>query len=91
MFSRNLQRNLEKRFKDCGTKKTLLSIGHYLDPDTRGLVLKQYPNAFERTMEEIRTMCHKYENDPLAPDHVEDVEELVLADDAVDESALSGI
>ena len=95
MFSKNLQSNLEKRFKDCGTKKTLISVAHYLDPDTRGLVLRQYPNAFERTMEDIRTMCVKYENDPLA-EHVDDEDELVFADDAVPEppvaeSALSGI
>ena len=95
MFSKNLQCNLEKRFKDCGTKKTLISVAHYLDPDTRGLVLRQYPNAFERTMEDIRTMCVKYENDPLA-EHVDDEDELVFADDAVpeppvDESELSGI
>ena len=46
-------------------------------------------------MEDIRTMCVKYENDPLA-EHVDDEDELVFADDAVpeppvDESALSGI
>ena len=88
MFASNLLKNVEKRFKDSGTRNKLLSVAHYLDPDTRGLVLKQYPGAFERTMEDIRIMCLKYDTDP-APVQVR--EELGDRDAEVEERNLSGI
>ena len=85
LFARNLLKNVDKRFKDSGTRMKLLSIVHFLDPDIRDLVLKQYSRAFERTMEYIRTMCF---ND-TAPAPV--MEELGDGDDEVDERNLSGI
>ena len=77
LFARNLLKNVDKRFKDSGTRMKLLSIVHFLDPDIS--------RAFERTMEYIRTMCF---ND-TAPAPV--MEELGDGDDEVDERNLSGI
>ena len=61
MFARNLQRNINKRFKNCGCESLLFCLAHWLDPDLRGLILKQYRGVYERTVAEIKRICSNYE------------------------------
>ena len=63
MFARNLKKQIEKRFKDCGTTNKLFCMGNFFDPDMRGLILKEFPGVYERTIEDVKTLCLKYHND----------------------------
>lgn len=65
MFARNLQRNIDKRFKNCGTEEMIFCIAHFLDPDLRGLILKEYDGVYERTIAEIKRRCQKFETAPV--------------------------
>lgn len=64
MFARNLQRNVNKRFKNCGSENLLFLCAHFLDPDLRGIILKEFPRAYERTVAEIRRRCLEYDSEP---------------------------
>ena len=77
MFAGHLQKMVEKRFKDCGTRNSLFAISHFLDPDMRGLILREYPGAYEKTIADMRTMCLKYDTEPDHPreEPTADVEE----------------
>ena len=65
MFAGHLLKMTEKRFKNCGTSCTLFAVAHYLDPDMRGLILKEYQNTYDRTVTQMRMMCLKYDTAPV--------------------------
>ena len=64
MFARNLKKNVEMRFKDCGTQNKLFAMANFFDPDMRGLILKEYNGVYERTVQDVKTLCLKYHNEP---------------------------
>ena len=65
MFAGHLQKMVEKRFKDCGTRVEVFAIAQLLDPDMRGLVLKEFPGVYEKTIADMRRRCLKYDNNPV--------------------------
>ena len=65
MFARNLKKHVEMRFKDCGTQNPLFSMANFFDPDMRGLILKEYNGVYERTLQDVKTLCLKYYNEPV--------------------------
>ena len=85
MFARNLLKQVMKRFKNCGTTNKYYRIAHWLDPDTKGLILKEF-GVFEKTVREIKEMCRKF--DPT-PDQEEGATPGVA--DSVDDENLSGV
>ena len=63
MFARNLKKQIEKRFKDCGTTNEVFCMGNFFDPDMRGLILKEFPGVYERTINQVKALCLKYYNE----------------------------
>ena len=55
---------MEERFPDCGSRNLYNSTAHYLDPEYQGLILKQFPGAYERAKEEIRRNALRYQAFP---------------------------
>lgn len=74
VFARELLKLIEDRFPNCGTENNLNCIAHLLDPEYRGVCLKQFPGVYERTRREIIRMGALYENVP-APAVVVTMEE----------------
>jgi len=66
VFARELKKLIENRFPKCGTENVLNCIAHLLDPEYKGVILKQYRGCYEKTREEIIRMGREYEN-VLAP------------------------
>ena len=62
MFARNLLKQTEKRFRNCGTTNKWYAVAHLLDPDAKGIVLKEF-GVFDRTLSLIHEMCRKYVTD----------------------------
>ena len=85
MFAKNLLKNVEKRFKNCGTANKYYRIAHWLDPDTRGLILKEF-GVFEKTVREIKEMCKKY--DPTLDQEQGDTP---AVEEEIDDQNLSGV
>ena len=67
MFARNLKKQIEKRFKDCGTTNEVFCMGNFFDPDMRGLILKEFPGVYERTINQVKALCLKYYNEQQVP------------------------
>ena len=65
MFAGHLLKMVEKRFKDCGTRVKVNAIAHFLDPDMRGLVLKEFRGVYEKTVADMRNKCLKFDNAPV--------------------------
>lgn len=65
MFAGHLLKMIEKRFKNSGTSSKLFSVAHFLDPDMRGLVLREFTGAYDRTISQMRIMCLKYDTAPV--------------------------
>ena len=65
-FARQLKTLILERFPSWGTGNLLTSMAHFLDPEFQGLVLKQFPRAFNRTKDEIKKVAAKYcgQNEP---------------------------
>ena len=83
MFASNLQKEIRKRFKNCGCTNKYFRLAHLLDPDIKGEILKEF-GVFDRTIDDAREMCMKYAPDPDAgqehdvapdPEHAEGVDE----------------
>ena len=64
VFARELLKLIEERFPNCGTDNDLNCIAHFLDPEYRGVCLKQFPGVYERTRRQIIRMGALYENVP---------------------------
>ena len=65
MFARNLKKQVDKRFKDCGCQNKWFSLAHWFDPDMRGLILKEFPGRYDRTVQDVRSLCLKYHTEPV--------------------------
>ena len=65
-FAKQFKRLILERFPSWGTENPLTSMAHFLDPEFQGLVLKQFPGAFNKTQEEIKKVAAKYcgQNEP---------------------------
>jgi len=63
-FARNFLKQIQKRFKNCGTTNSLLNIAHFLDPAEKGCVLKVF-GVYEQTIEAIKEMAKKYDPPPI--------------------------
>ena len=85
MFARNLLQQVMKRFKNCGTTNTFYCMAHWLDPDTKGLILKEF-GVFEKTVREIKERCRKF--DPTSNQEVEATSEVA---ETIDDENLSGV
>ena len=59
-FAKQLKKLVLERFPSWGTGNLLTSMAHFLDPEYQGLVLKQFPGAFNRTLGEIKKVAAKY-------------------------------
>jgi len=66
-FAKQLKKLILERFPKWGTDNLLTSMGHYLDPEFQGLILKQFPGAFIRTRNEIKRVAAKYEGQVYVP------------------------
>ena len=88
MFARNLLKAVKKRFKNCGTKNTLYNVAHWLDPDTKSLILKEF-GVFEKIVREIKEMAEKFDTASVqAQEHETDA----VAERSEDDSeSLSGV
>ena len=60
VFARELLKLIEKRFPECGTRNNLNSVAHLLDPEYRGVILRQF-GAYDRACEEVKKIGAKYE------------------------------
>lgn len=65
VLARELKKLVEERFPESGTTSLLNCIAHLLDPEYKGLVLKQF-NAYEKARQEIIRRGKKYEDVPPA-------------------------
>ena len=83
VFARELKKLIELRFPKCGTENVLNCIAHLLDPEYKGVILRQYGGTYEKTREEIIRMGREYE-DVQAP--VVQVNQQVEADDDLEEN-----
>ena len=63
-FARNFLKQIQRRFKNCGTTNSLLNIAHFLDPSEKGCVLKVF-GVYEQTIEAIKEMAKKYDPPPI--------------------------
>ena len=63
MFASNLEKEIRKRFKNCGCTNKYFRFAHLLDPDIKGDILKEF-GIFERTVEDAREMWRKYDPTP---------------------------
>ena len=63
-FARNFLKQIQKRFKNCGTTSSLLNIAHFLDPSEKGCVLKVF-GVYDQTIEAIKEMAKKYDPPPI--------------------------
>lgn len=61
VFARELKKLVGERFPGCGTENLLNCVGHLLDPEYKGLILKEF-NAYDRARAEIIRRGRKYEN-----------------------------
>ena len=87
MFAGHLLKMTEKRFKNCGTSCKLFAVAHYLDPDMRGLILKEFRNAYDTTITQMRMMCLKYDT---APVHISEEPNDEVDETGDDDKHLSG-
>ena len=79
MFARNLLKQVERRFKNCGTTNKYYRVAHWLDPDTRGVILKEF-GVFQKTVRDIKEMSKKFDTSPdqeqgateAVPERIED-------------------
>lgn len=62
VFARELKKLIEGRFPNSGTENVLNCIAHLLDPEYKGVILKQYRGCYEKTRDEIIRMGREYEN-----------------------------
>ena len=88
VFASNLQKEIRKRFKNCGCTNKYFRLAHLLDPDIKGEILKEF-GVFEITIEDAREMCKKYDRTP--DPEPEGGQEHVLGlehDEGVDESSI---
>ena len=86
VFARELSKLIENRFPDSGTQSLLNCVAHLLDPEYRGLILKQYNGTYDDARNEVIKRGMKYENVPPPPvdesmedDSEEDVESMSAA------------
>ena len=63
VFARELEKLIETRFPDCGTQNTLNCQAHLLDPEYRGVILREY-GVYESTRREILRKGSRYESVP---------------------------
>ena len=63
LFASNLQKEIRKRFKNCGCTNKYFRLAHLLDPDIKGEILKEF-RVFKLTIADAREMCRKYERTP---------------------------
>ena len=61
VFARELLKLMEQRFPDSGTRNKVNCVAHLLDPEYRGVILRQF-GAFDTALEEVKRMGAKYEN-----------------------------
>lgn len=63
MFARNLLKQTEKRFVKCGSTNKWYAMAHLLDPELKGIILKEY-GVFEKTVQDVKEMCRDLEPTP---------------------------
>ena len=89
MFAKNLQYNVEKRFRNCGTEQMFYNLGHFLDPSMKGEVLKQFPGVFEKTLAEVKRRCLEIEAASVEAT-TEDNRAEVIEEEVEEEEELTG-
>ena len=73
VFARELNNLIEQRFPKCGSQNTLNCLAHFLDPEYKGVILKQF-GVYNKTKEDLKKIGAKYEDvDPPPPPVVEAV------------------
>jgi len=64
MFARNLLKNVEKRFPKCGTTNKMFALAHFLDPDCKGIILREF-GVYDQTVDMVKRMARKYDPTPV--------------------------
>ena len=86
-MAEQMKRFVSMRFPEGGTQNMLYNVAHFLDPNLRGLVLKEYFGVYEATRKEILKMCQKFcepEPTPTA-DNVAAAQAVLVRDELVQE------
>ena len=61
-FAEGLLKQVEKRFKNCGTKNIYYAMGNLLDPRYQGVILEEFPGRYEAAKKEVIKLCSKYDH-----------------------------
>ena len=60
-FAAGLLEQVEKRYKNCGTKNKFYCMGNLLDPRYQGVILEEFSGRYEAAKKEVIKLCSKYD------------------------------
>ena len=86
VFAKELLKLMDQRFPDCGTRNKMNCVAHLLDPEYRGVILKEF-GAFDIAVDDVKRMGAKYDNveDIIVPALVSS-RDLAVADESMSAS-----